>query len=77
MNNRKRKVVHRSIWSDNRTERQKTESLMAYPGIFVRGWGVQVSLTKNALTTFFLSPQLILQKSNGQKEREKTTENSE
>ena len=39
-------------------------------GIFVRGGGVQVSLTKIALTFFFffffffLSPQLILQKSN-------------
>ena len=33
------------------------------------GGGVQVSLTKKALTfffCFFLSPQLILQKSNGQ-----------
>ena len=39
----------------------------ANPGIFARG--VQVSLTKKALTTFFFfffSPQLILQKSNGQ-----------
>ena len=37
----------------------------ADPGIFVRGGGgVQVSLT-----TFFLSPQLILQKSNGQFQR--------
>ena len=37
------------------------------------GGGVQVSLTKNALTTFyfsyFFSPQLILQKSNGQFQR--------
>ena len=41
----------------------------ADPGIFVRGGGgVQVRLTKKALTTFF-SPQLILQKSNGQFER--------
>ena len=39
----------------------------ADPGIFVRG--VQVSLTKKALTTFFFSPQLILQKSNGQFQR--------
>ena len=37
------------------------------PGIF--GRGVQVSLTKKALTTFFFSPQLILQKSNGQFQR--------
>ena len=42
------------------------------PGIFIRG--VQVSLTKKALTTFFFlllffSPQLILQKSNGQFQR--------
>ena len=36
----------------------------ADPGIFVRG--VQVSLTKKALTTlFFFGPQLILRKSNG------------
>ena len=46
----------------------------ADPGILVRG-GVQVSLTKKALTTFFFfsffsfSPQLILQKSNGQFQR--------
>ena len=45
----------------------------ADPGIFVRG-GVQVSLTKKALTTliffyFFFSPLLILQKSNGQVQR--------
>ena len=34
---------------------------------FRQGGGVQVSLTKKALTTFFFSsPQLILQKSNGQ-----------
>ena len=36
------------------------------------GGGVQVSLTKKALTTFFFfffSPQLILQKSNGQFQR--------
>ena len=34
------------------------------------GWGgVQVSLTKKALTLFFFSPQLILQKSNGQFQR--------
>ena len=37
------------------------------------GWGgVQVSLTKKALTTFFcvfFSPQLILQRSNGQFQR--------
>ena len=39
----------------------------ADPGIFVRG--VQVSLTKKALTFFFFSPQLILQKSNGQFKR--------
>ena len=41
------------------------------PGIFVRGGGVQVSPTKKALTTFFFffSPQLILQKSNGQFQR--------
>ena len=45
----------------------------ADPGIFVRGGGGQVSLTKKALTTFFFrfffSPQLILQKSNGQFQR--------
>ena len=35
-----------------------------------RGGGFQVSLTKKALTSFFFfSPQLILQKSNGQFER--------
>ena len=43
----------------------------ADPGIFVRG--VQISLIKKALTTFFFffifSPQLILQKSNGQFQR--------
>ena len=41
------------------------------PGIFVRGGGVQVRRTKKALTTFFFffSPQLILQKSNGQFQR--------
>ena len=41
----------------------------ADPGILVRG--VQVRLTKKALTTFlfFFSPQLILQKSNGQFQR--------
>ena len=36
----------------------------ADPGIFVRGGGgvgVQVNLTKKALTTFLFSPQLILQ----------------
>ena len=38
----------------------------ADPGIFVRGGGggVQVNPTKKALTTFFFSPHLILQKSN-------------
>ena len=43
---------------------------------FRQGWGVQVSLTRKALTTFyffffffFFSPQLILQKSNGQLQR--------
>ena len=39
---------------------------------FSSGGGVQVSLTKKALTTFFytfFSPQLILQKSNGQFQR--------
>ena len=48
----------------------------ADPGISVRGGGggVQVSLTKKALTRFFFfffffSPQLILQKSNGQFQR--------
>ena len=46
----------------------------ADPGIFVRGGGgVQVNLTKKALTTFFFffffSPQLILQKSNGHFQR--------
>ena len=44
----------------------------ADPGIFVRGGGgVQVRLTKKALTTFFFffSPQLILQKSDGQFQR--------
>ena len=35
----------------------------ADPGIFVRG--VQLNLTKKALTTFFFNPQLILLKSNG------------
>ena len=43
----------------------------ADPGIFVRG--VQVSLTKkssdNVFFFFFFSPQLILQKSNGQFQR--------
>ena len=33
------------------------------------GGGVQVSLTKKALTTVVFSPQLILQKSNGQFQR--------
>ena len=38
----------------------------ADPGIFVGvGGGVQVNLTKKALTAFFFFPQLILQKSNG------------
>ena len=42
----------------------------ADPGIFVRGWGVHVNLTKKALTAlfvfcFFLSPRLSIQKSNG------------
>ena len=46
----------------------------ADPAIFVRGGGVQVSLSKKALITFFyysffFSPQLILQKSNGQFQR--------
>ena len=46
----------------------------ADPGIFAGGGGggVQVSLTKKALTTFFVfffSPQLILQKANGQFQR--------
>ena len=36
---------------------------------FRQGGGVQVSLTKKALTTFFFSPQLILQRSNGQFQR--------
>ena len=57
------------------TERQAGRNIQyahacADPGIFVRG--VQVSLTKKALTTFFFflfSPQLILQKSNGQFQR--------
>ena len=44
----------------------------ADPGIFVRA-GVQVRLTKKALTTFFFlfffSPQLISKKSNGQFQR--------
>ena len=46
-----------------------------HPGILARG-GVQVCLTKKALTTFFIffiffffSPQLILQKLNGQFQR--------
>ena len=42
----------------------------ADPGIFVRGGGVQVRLTKkssdNLFFFFFFSPQLILQKSNAQ-----------
>ena len=43
----------------------------ANPGIFVRGGGgVQVSLTKiKSDNVFFFSPQLILQKSNGQFQR--------
>ena len=36
---------------------------------FRQGGGVQVSLTKKALTMFFFSPPLILQKSNGQFQR--------
>ena len=41
----------------------------ANPGIFVRGGGVQVSLTKKLWQRIFFSPQLILQKSNGQFQR--------
>ena len=48
------------------------EVACADPGIFVRGGGVQISLTKKALTVFFcffFRPRLILQKSNGQFQR--------
>ena len=51
------------------------QAACADPGIFVRGGGgVQVSLTKKALTTFFFfvlffRRQLILQQSNGQFQR--------
>ena len=42
----------------------------ADPGIFVRGGGVQVSLTKKALTTlFFFIPQLIYRSETGQFQR--------
>ena len=45
----------------------------ADPGIFCQWGGVQVSLTKKSQTVlllyFFFSPQLILQKSNGQFQR--------
>ena len=43
----------------------------ADPGIFVRGGGGpgQVSLTKKSSDNIFFSPQLILQKSNGQFQR--------
>ena len=46
------------------------EKAHAVPGIFVReGGGGPVQSDKKALTTLFFSPQLILQKSNGQFKR--------
>ena len=54
----------------NETVLLSIQNICADPGIIVRG--VQVSQTKKALTfffVFFFSPQLILQKSNGQFQR--------
>ena len=67
------------MWSDRKKDGShiKTENTFrcscADPGIFVRGEGVQVSLTKSSDNVVFffilLSPQLILQKSNGKFQR--------
>ena len=68
---KKRKSDNKNLGQLTKFNCQKVLWSCADPGIFVgggggRGGGVQVSLTKKALTTLFFSPQLILQKSNGQ-----------